>query len=198
MQINSSSTDTKIHLAFSNVLSQKTFSAVKAIDIIRESKISHQTFYRFYQDKYDLAESFCVKQFSGFMHVQGKLAIWKDIVISILHVIKNNPVVFKHILTDHEGAEVAKKALNTIAVELTGGSISKPAAAVHICVMQEWIHNRYDDPIEDVYRTLIYNSPINEFLSSQEIEKYIKEYENLRTNDFRGRERPNTLVEPDK
>ena len=85
----------KIEKSFISILETVPFRKVKLTNIIKDANVSHQTFYRYYEDKYDLALKITNEKLSAFSDIYGANATWKEITISILYTIKNNSVLLK-------------------------------------------------------------------------------------------------------
>ena len=49
----------KITASLTELLSIKSLSSIKVTELVRTSSVSHQTFYRYFMDKYDAAEYAC-------------------------------------------------------------------------------------------------------------------------------------------
>lgn len=185
------STKGKIANGFISLLNNKDFSAIKTVDIIKESQVSHQTFYRLFADKYQLAETVCVEMFAQFQLVYGENASWRDLTISLLNIIKNNSRFFKHLVSDLEGAEIFRKALMEISKRMTGDVGSQPSYYTWLCVVKEWSENKFQDSVSDIYKKLCTNLPIGDVLTGRELERALDRYENLQMEEFK--ERPHSL-----
>lgn len=185
------STKEKIANGFISLLNKNDFSAIKTVDIIRESQVSHQTFYRLFSDKYELAEKVCVEMFSQFQLVYGENASWRDLTISLLNIIKNNSRFFKHLVSDLEGAEIFRKSLMGLSKRMTGDVGSQPGYYTWLCVVKEWSENKFQDSVSDIYKRLCSNLPIGDVITGRELEKVLARYESLEMKEFK--ERPHSL-----
>lgn len=65
-----------IKRAFQKLIKEKTFSKITVTNIIEESKINRSTFYKHYQDKYDLRESLIKETLEDF-HNNIDLSLFK-------------------------------------------------------------------------------------------------------------------------
>lgn len=181
------STKEKIMNGFSSLLNKKYFSEIKTVDIIRESNVSHQTFYRLFADKYQLAEAVCMDMFLRFQSVYGENVTWRELAISLLNIIKNNPRLFKHLTSDLEGAEVFRHSLEELSKRLTGDIGSPPVYYIWLCIVREWSANKFQDSVADMYSKLCSYLPVNEVLSGKELEKALLHYECLDMQFFISR-----------
>lgn len=173
------STKEKITNGFISLLNKRYFSEIKAVDIIKESNVSHQTFYRLFTDKYQLAETVCLDMFYRFQAVYGENASWKDLTISVLNIIKNNPRFFKHLTSDLEGAEIFRHSLQELSRQLTGNVGSPSVYYIWLCVVNEWAVNKFQDSVSETYRKLCSSLPISEIISGKELEQALQKYEQL-------------------
>lgn len=173
------STKEKIMYGFTTLLTKKYFSDIKTVDIIKESNVSHQTFYRLFTDKYQLAETVCLDMFYRFQSVYGENASWKDLTISLLNIIKNNSSFFKHLTSDLEGAEIFRHSLENLSIRLTGAVGSPPVYYIWLCVVNEWTESKFQNSVSDMYQKLCSYLPVSEVLSGKELEKALLKYESL-------------------
>lgn len=173
------STKEKIMQGYISLLNKKYFSDIKTVDIIKESGVSHQTFYRLFTDKYQLAETVCLIMFQRFQSVYGENASWKDLTLSLLNIIKNNSRFFKHLTSDLEGAEIFRHSLEELSASLTGSVGSPPVYYIWLCVVNEWTENKFENSVSDMYKKLCSYLPVSEVLSGKELEKALLNYENL-------------------
>lgn len=177
----------KIKNAFTSLLGKQPFSKIKTVDIIRVSGVSHQTFYRLFLDKYNLAETAVFELLWSFQAIYGPNATWKDTSYSLLAIILNNKEYFKNLVTDLEGTEIFLKAVYRISRELTGTSASSYTSHIWLCTIREWIIAGYRTPIPEVYHTLCSNLPVGDILSGKELERAISNYEQLNMTAFKQR-----------
>ena len=115
----------KIKNAFTSLLGKQPFSKIKTVDIIRVSGVSHQTFYRLFLDKYNLAETAVFELLWSFQAIYGPNATWKDTSYSLLAIILNNKEYFKNLVTDLAGkvvgVQAASAALDVLQSDEEGG-----------------------------------------------------------------------------
>jgi len=178
----------KIIEAFCDLLQQYSFSAIKVTDIISKARIAHMSFYRNYQDKYDLVESLCYEDFNIFVKIYGKNALWKEIAISILLTIKNNPVFYRKLCTDDSSMRCVMTALARVSLEHTDNIAAKCTYAVWEAVLQNWAQNNFKESIDETYWTLVTNLPLCEALSGDELEKAVGQYECKSLSNFREKQ----------
>lgn len=165
-------------------LKKATFAKTKVTEIVKAAGVSHPTFYRYYVDKYDLALKISTEKFSAFSIIYGNNATWKEIVISILHSIKNSPILFKRLLADHEGSDIVLNSIILTSETFTGGKVSEPNIAGWIRIFKEWSKNDFKIPIENVYNQIRQSMSIHDVLTEEEIEKVMVVYENRRMEFF--------------
>ncbi len=175
----SGSTKEKIVNGFISLLNQKNFSEIKTVDIIKESNVSHQTFYRLYADKYELAESVCFDMFYRFQSVYGENATWKDLTLSLLYIIKNNSRFFKHLTSNVEGEKIFRNSLKKLSFSLTGAVGTPPVYYTWTCILDEWIDDKFTTPVNDMYKKLCSYLPISDILSGKDLEQTLTRYEQL-------------------
>lgn len=174
----------KIEEGFLSVLKKESFTKAKVTEIIKAAGISHQTFYRYYVDKHDLALKITTEKFSGFSKIYGQNATWKEIVVSILNVIKNSPLFFTRLLADPEGSEIVVNSLFIISETFTGRKAFETTGAGWVRIFKKWSKTDFKTPIEDVYSQVRQSTSIRDVLTEEEIEKVMSVYENQRINFF--------------
>jgi len=174
----------KIEKGFLSTLKKEPFAKVKVVEIVKAAGISHQTFYRYYVDKYDLALKIATDKFSAFSIIYGSNATWKEIVVSILHSMKNCPILFSRLLADPEGSEIILNSLIAISVIFTGAKSYEPNIAGWIRIFKEWSKNDFKTSIEDVYNQIRRSISVQDVLTEEEIEKVMTVYENRRMEFF--------------
>jgi len=177
--------DKKIINAFYEVLKSSSFAKAKDTNITELAGISHQTFYRYYLDKYDLSLKIATGKFSAFHDIYSTNATWKEVVVSMLNSMKNYPVFFKKLLADPEGADIVLQSIVSITGTFTGNRISKHSAAAWISIFNDWGKDDFKAPIQDVYNQMRTFISIKEVLSKEEIEKIMSIYENQPLNYFK-------------
>lgn len=171
--------------AFNSLLKTYTYRQIKAVHIIRESKVSHQTFYRLFTDKDALTKSICFEDFSLFYLIHGNTANWKSIVIDILSVIQRKGTFYRRLLMDPVASEIIKETIREISSTYTGKSSSPATVSVWLCVLQDWAKLRFKDSVEEAYRKLLYNLPVCDVLSGSELDRAIARYEQFSLTDFK-------------
>lgn len=177
----------KIADAFYTVLKNTAFAKAKVTTITKAAGISHQTFYRYYLDKYDLALKIATEKFYAFHDIYSDNATWKEIVTLILNSIKNYPVFFKKLLADPEGAQIVQQGIISVTENFSGEGVSGHSAAVWISILKEWSQADFRTPIEDIYEKLKLFTPVTEVLTAEEIEKIMGAYENQTLHYFKER-----------
>lgn len=182
----------KISDAFYTVLKNTTFAKAKVIHITEAAGISHQTFYRYYLDKYDLASKIATEKFFAFYDIYSDNATWKEIVMMILYSIKNYPVFFKRLLADAEGSEIVLTAILDVTENFSGTRVPRHSVIAWISIFQEWGSKDFKAPVEEVYQQIRMYTAVREVLTDQQIEEIMTVYENRHLDYFREitKERP--------
>lgn len=188
----------KIADAFYNVLKNSSFAKAKVTNITKAAGISHQTFYRYYLDKYDLAYKIATEKFFAFHEIYSDNATWKEIVTVILNSIKNYPVFFKKLLADPEGADIVQQSIIAVTEIFSGYGVSRHSAAVWISILKEWSQDDFKASIEDVYERLKMFTAVHEVLTKEEIQKIMGDYENQPLHYFKERARERSHRFPPK
>lgn len=170
----------RIKDAFISVLKKTSFEKIRVKEIITAAGVSHQTFYRYYVDKYDLALQIAIEKASAFKLIYGSNAEWKEIVMSILNAMKAYPLFYKRLLATAEGSEIIKKSLLHTAVNFTGGQASEPGIAGWICIFQEWSRTDFKTDIAEVYNKILRNVPVQDILLEDELDRVLSAYEQRR------------------
>lgn len=177
----------RISDAFYTVLKNTPFAKAKVTNITKVADISHQTFYRYYLDKYDLALKMTTEKFYAFHEIYSDNATWKEIVTLILNSIKNYPVFFKKMLADSEGSQIVQQGIISVTENFSGEGVSRHSAAVWISILSEWSQDDFKAPIEEIYNKLKMFTPVTEVLTKEEIEKIMGAYENHTLSYFKER-----------
>lgn len=176
----------KIEEGFLEVLKKTTFKKCKVTEIVKAAGVSHQTFYRYYIDKYDLAFKLSVEKFSFFTLIYGNNAKWKDIVITMLHSFQNSPVMYKRLLEDVEGAELVLQSILKTSEVFSGKKASVPGIAGWIETFKEWSRSDFKTSVDDIYIKIRNNTSLADVLPDEEIDKLMSVYETRRLDFFRN------------
>lgn len=182
------STSEKITEALCDLLKSQSFSSVKAVSIIKQAGVSHQTFYRLFKDKYDVVYSICTADFSLYPLIYGDNATWREIVFAVLNTIQHKPDFFRRILSDPESAKILVDALFQISVSKTGyirNTHNDASRVIWLYVLQTWSQNKFSDAVETIYNVLICSLPAYDLLNKDELEQYTTRYGGFRVGDFR-------------
>lgn len=180
----SSAVEVKIKNAFAELMEQQPFSSLRTTSIIQRAQVSHQSFYRCFQNKYDLAVSFFSKQMYTALLFCGKNATVRDVMVTILTIIKNNSKLYANLLRDAEGAELFPRILATLSSEWTGFEPSWATTVINSKIIVTWANTRFAAPIEDVYTQFLYSLPAYELLTEEELKLYVERYERFGAKDF--------------
>lgn len=179
-----SNIELKIQDAFSELMEKQSFSSVRVTAIIENSHISHRSFYRFYQSKYDLAIDFFSKQLASAVIIGGKNATFKDVMVIILTIIKSHPKLYGNLLNDDEGAKLLPDILTRLSTNWTGFSPAWATTIINTNLLIDWSNNRFASPVEKVYTQFVYNLPAYELLTKEELTARIQQYESKKSGDF--------------
>lgn len=174
----------KIIAGLTSLLNVKKLSSIKTTEIINKSKVSHQTFYRYYMDKYDAAESACYECLAVSKTIFGSNPTVRNQTICLLNVIKSHSSFFKHLLADPEGAIIIENTLIKLSTESINFKSSPPITNAWIYCLQEWNANNYELPVEEEYLKIISNYPIKEVVFGNELKQLLDKYGNYTMNDL--------------
>lgn len=177
----------KILAAFGRLIEKVPFSSIRVTMVSEEANVSQQTFYRLYDNKYDLATHFFENQLFAAVTLCGKRSTIKEIMMAILLIIRNNSRMFTNLMCDDEGARLFPEILKKISLEWTGFSPAWATTIINTQILIEWASKRFSDPPEAVYYRYISSLPAYELLSKEELAKKIREYESLQDKDFAQR-----------
>ncbi len=180
----SSNIEEAIQDAFSSLMEQQPYSAIRVTQIIRAAHISHQSFYRFYQNKAELAVNFFSDQLLSAVVISGKQATFREIMMNILQIIRNNSAVYAHLLCDKEGSLIFPEILTQMSSEWTGFSPAWATTVINSQFLIDWANDGFQESLEQTYAKFVYNLPAYELLSETELKERIRQYESRRSTDF--------------
>ena len=186
MRINSPA-KVKIMNGFTSLMQERTLSNIKVIDIIKESGVSHQTFYRTFLDKYDLAEKVCASKLELIYFVVGKNPTWRDAAICTLNVISSDGDFFSHLLEEKEGIEVVKKAMVDVDGEYLGIRPGDMISNAWIYNLAKWSGEEFETPSDVICDRILRTLPVEEIVEESEIGPYLAAYAKIRITDFKNR-----------
>ncbi len=172
---------------FASLMETQSFSTLRVTAIVQESHVSQQSFYRLFQSKYDLAILFFSEQLAAAATVCGKKGTIRDVMMTILTIIKNHAKLYSNLLCDQEGIRIFPEILSKLSHDWTGFSPAWATTIINANILKEWADNRFATPIEEIYYRFLSSLPAYELIPSGELEKRIREYENLKSNDFHAR-----------
>ncbi|MDO4478255.1 MAG: hypothetical protein Q4B73_04340 [Lachnospiraceae bacterium] len=173
----------KIKNGFLELMEEKNLSAIKVIDIIKVSSISHQTFYRMFLDKYELAESVCYDKLHLIWSVVGKNPTFKEAVVCTLNIIGNNEALFGHLLAEDDGITIIKKVLVSIFKEMTPHELSSMVQLAWINTLIDWCGTGFKTPVEQVYDNLLSSMPVGIVLPAEDKAKYYQAFSDNRIHN---------------
>lgn len=175
----------KIADAFYTVLKTTSFAKAKVTNITETAGISHQTFYRYFLDKYDLSFKIATEKFFIFHDIYSDNATWKEIVTVILNSVKNYPVFFKRLLEDQEGSDIVMKSIIAVTETYTGTTVSPHSVSVWISIFKEWSKTDFRESADEMYRKIRMYTPLKEVLTDKEIDRIMTVYEKRTLSYFR-------------
>ena len=161
----------KIEKSFFALLKTMPFEKVTVTQIIKEAGISHQTFYRYYTDKYDFALKLSLEKLSAFSLVFGADAMWKEIVIGVLYSIKSNSSFFKRMFKSREGIDIVRESIKAISKNFSGSYMSEYCCSVWMCALSDWVAHDFEEDIDDVYKIILNHQPISEVVPPRRVRK---------------------------
>lgn len=174
----------KIIAGLTSLLNRKRLSSIKTSEIINASSVSHQTFYRYFMDKYDAAESACYECLSGSKMIFGSNPTVREQTICLLNVIKSHSTFFKHLLADPEGAVIIKNTLIKLSIDSINFKSSPSITNAWILCLQEWNDSNYAFPVEDEYLKIISHYPIREVVFGDELRSFLEKYGNYTMDEL--------------
>lgn len=177
--------------AFATLMETQPFSAIRVTAIVQKSGVSQQSFYRLFQSKYDLALAFFSEQFATATTVCGKRGTIRDVMMTILSIIKNNSKIYGSLLCDQEGVRLMPEILSKVSYEWTGFSPAWATTIINTNILSQWADSRFADPVEDIYYKYLSSLPAYELIPADELRRRIEEYEQLKSNDFFSRKHEN-------
>lgn len=186
-QLATSATAAKIKAAFSALMEEQSFSSIRVTSIVQRANISHQSFYRCFQNKYDLAVSFFSQQMNSCLLFCGKNATVRDLMFAILTIIRNNAKLYTNLLRDEEGAKLLPAILERLSSGWTGFEPAWATTVINTNILINWANTKFAAQIEDIYSRFISSLPAYELLTEDELKSYIERYESLKGSDFLSR-----------
>lgn len=170
------STKDRIILGYKTLLKKQPFSVIKVTDILKESGVSHQTFYRHFGDKYELTSYALYKDAMLFINLYGKNATWKEIVISILNVIKTNPDFYRKIFAEEETQNLFIRTLMRVSLEMTGRASYEEDCILWVYILAKWSKTNFTMSVSEVYAKLVFSLPIGGILNGRDYEVVANKY----------------------
>jgi len=186
MRINSPA-KVKIMNGFTSLMQERTLSGIKVIDIIKESGVSHQTFYRTFLDKYDLAEKACASKLELIYSVVGKNPTWRDAAMCTLNVIANDGTFFANILSEPEGIEAMKAAMLSVDTEYLGIKPGDMIANAWLHNLVNWSEEGFETPADVICDKILRSLPVEEIVEEIDIDPYLSAYQKIRVTEFKNR-----------
>lgn len=166
----------KIILAMNALLTAKKLNAIKVSDILEYSKISHQTFYRLFMDKYDACESACYELLTHAQTVVGTNSTVKEHTLCTLTIVKNNGKFFKHLLADPEGIDILRKTMIHLSEDSINFRSSEQITNAWVLCLTEWSKTDFKISTEDMYYQIISCYSVSNVLFGQELKDLLEKY----------------------
>lgn len=182
--IKKTASEEKVKSAFLKLMEQQPFSSIRVTTIAAASNISNQSFYRLFDNKYDLAVAALSKQLESCIAVSGNDATFRDLTNVILTIIRNNHRIYGNLLRDEEGIKLLPSILSKLSSDWTGFTPARASSVIISWILEDWAKHRFTTPTEEVYLRILYNLPACEFLSEEELHVHIQHYENVKLKDF--------------
>ena len=177
----------KIMNGFMALMEEQPLSTIKVIDIIKESGVSHQTFYRTFLDKYDLAKKVCVSKMDIVYSVVGKNPTWRDAAVCTLNVIANDGTFFANLLSEKDGIVIMKEAIEAVADDHIGVRASEMASNAWLHNLVVWSRGGFVETPEVVCDMILKSLPVGEVVGGEEMVPYLEAYSKLRIGDYKER-----------
>ena len=83
--------------AIEKLVGQKQFSKITVQDILDEAEVSRRTFYKYFNDKYDLANSFYENYVTNQILIHYDGSNWRELLIQVCVFILKNQNYFQEI-----------------------------------------------------------------------------------------------------
>ena len=182
--IKKTASEEKVKAAFLKLMEQQSFSSIRVTSITAACNMSNQSFYRLFDNKYDLAVAALSKQLESCIAVSGNDATFRDLTNVILTIIKNNHRIYGNLLRDEEGVKLLPAVLAKLSSDWTGFNPARASNVIISWILEDWAAHRFSTPVEEVYLRILYNPPACEFLSEEELRQHIRHYENVKLRDF--------------
>jgi len=177
----------KIMNGFITLMGTHPLSTIKVIDIIKESGVSHQTFYRTFLDKYDLAKKVCLSKLEIVYAVVGRNPTWHDAALCTLNMIANDGTFFANLLSEKEGVAIMKGAIESVTDEHIGIRSTDMAAEAWMYNLVRWSHNGFAETPDEICDRILRSLPAGEIAKESEIAPFIEAYRKMRIGDFKNR-----------
>lgn len=166
----------KIIIAMKALLTERNLNTIKISDILKNSCVSHQTFYRLFMDKYDACESACYDLLSSAQSVVGINSTVKEHTLCTLTIVKNNGKFFKHLLADSDGIDILRKTM----IHLSEDSIHFRSGAqitnAWVLCLNEWCKSNFQISTEDMYYQIISCYSVSDVVFNKELKVLLEKY----------------------
>ena len=177
----------KIMNGFTTLMGEHPLSAIKVIDIIKESGVSHQTFYRTFLDKFDLAKKVCLSKLEIVYAVVGKNPTWRDAVLCTLNMIANDGEFFANLLSEKEGVAIMKEAIESVTDEHIGVRSIDMVAEAWLYNLVKWSRGGFSETPDEICVRILRSLPVCEIVEEGDLAPYLDTYSKTRIGDFKSR-----------
>ncbi len=166
----------KILASINELLCRKNLTSIKVTALVKMSGISHQTFYRYFLDKYDAAEQACYECLHTARMVVGADSTVKDQTVCILNIVKSHSAFFKHLLADPEGDQIIAKSLTRLSNEEINFRSPSPITSAWVYCLKVWNDSNYTIPVDEMYMKIISCYPIGEVVFGPHLKQLLEKY----------------------
>lgn len=164
-----------LYHSFYQLVEKNGFANITVEDILSASDVSRSTFYRHFQDKYELM-TYGFKQHFEKMNFQAGVDSWEVMINDLLAYLNDYQRYFQNII-DVEGQNSIREYLLKFCINFTRETVQKLAPDIKwdffheesvkytahggLAVTIDWIKGGYQEPIQNVTKTIFENiSPI--------------------------------------
>ena len=185
VRTNESSSDVKLLNTFGEFIDRCPYGDIRVSDILAESGVSRQSFYRRYRDKFDLAVNYVFTMVEAVETFIGDETTTKELICMLLLIFKNHLSVFAHLYADEEGSAVTSAATAMLLQKWDSLPTSTWATSlINERIIATWLNGRCKKKVEDVYYEIAINMPAYALLSKESLNDQIEKYGNKKVKDL--------------
>lgn len=159
--------------AVKKLMKKKSLSTITVSELVDEAQLSRQTFYRYFNDKYDLVNWYFKKLCDSSFFLMGKELTLEEALISKFTFIENEKLFFSAAFKSQDYNSLLKYDYNMIynfyldwLNEKTKGSVTSEMKVVlklycsgSIALTQQWATGELDITKEEIVKDLILSIP---------------------------------------